>query len=138
MGTGLSSVSESRDSGKFPIMCRKDAHLLGRTGKRRLNHGTARGVVGMGNVISIDDHRKSMWQSGTAICTRCDHEWEAVVPYGIEELKCPECKTMFGLFKYSFKPEMVLGCHCGGTLFYIASEGCMCRACGSYVDMENV
>ena len=36
--------------------------------------------------------------NGPALCLACRHEWVGVAPVGTQELECPSCKSMKGIF----------------------------------------
>jgi hypothetical protein len=77
---------------------------------------------------------------GTAICTGCRKEWEAVahtkapdVP-GPLILECPACGAEKGIFKYHVWPpekETYFECNCGNHLFMIQRNGILCIECGT-------
>ena len=85
----------------------------------------------MTNVTSLDDHRPHI--TGQARCSKCKHEWAAVVPESADQgtLTCPECKSYFGAFLGPMLPEVRFVCKCGGDLFYLSPEGHVCHACNT-------
>ena len=88
-------------------------------------------------VISLEQAKldRTPHLSGAAACMVCHHSWVAVAPIGTNELECPECHTMKGLFRFPFAPseaQLVRECVCGNQLFYMTPEGHMCANCGTY------
>jgi len=86
----------------------------------------------MSNVIPLT--RKEPHGHGEAFCFGCDHRWSAVVPVGITELECPECKTMKGRLTFAYTPPSgaVWECGCGNQLFHCDRDGVFCPNCGTY------
>lgn len=73
--------------------------------------------------------------AGEAFCFACDHTWTAVVPTGVKEFECPNCRRVTGRWKFWFAPcegQKVRVCDCGNQLFYLTPEGHMCASCGVY------
>ena len=86
----------------------------------------------MGEVVSLEIQEET--GSGEAICTRCRHTWVATAPAGTDQLECPSCVTMHGLFKHPYhanEDELCFQCQCGGELFYITKAAIRCRNCGA-------
>jgi len=95
----------------------------------------------MGSVIYINNTEAGAQHlSGTAICSACDKEWEAVAPVGIKELECPNCKTMKGLYKHHLAPitNKLWACHCGNRLFFILKGQIQCCECGVITDNGEI
>lgn len=75
--------------------------------------------------------RRTPHLQGAAVCTACDHEWQAVAPSGTVWLQCQSCGTQRGLMRHAPKPASVWHCSCGCDAFYISSAGLLCVCCGS-------
>jgi len=83
----------------------------------------------MTNIIELPV--KDSWASGEAICIQCKHSWIAVAPTKTEELQCPKCSSIKGIWKYGFVPSTnIWSCSCGNDLFHITMEGHFCPKCG--------
>lgn len=71
---------------------------------------------------------------GGAICTHCQHEWQAVAPAGTTCLTCPACGTDRGVMKgLCYPPEEACFwvCTCGSHLFLLLPTGApLCVGCG--------
>jgi len=86
------------------------------------------------SVAEIHDIGKKMPHlSGPAICTACEHEWQAVriVERDAEFMECPKCRKFHGVFRGPQVPETMWRCVCGGNLFYLTPEGHQCRSCAT-------
>lgn len=86
------------------------------------------------NVIQLRP-KASQELEGDAFCLQCRHEWVAVAPSGVVWLRCPECLTEKGLFRYKCAPPDTTPtwvCDCGNELFYLTPVGHLCANCGSY------
>lgn len=71
--------------------------------------------------------------TGEAKCLGCKHEWQAVAPVGTDQLECPKCQTMQGIFMYPISPREdieVWVCDCGCPLYWIVADGFLCYRCG--------
>ena len=84
----------------------------------------------MSNVTELDERRPHI--TGNAKCSKCSHEWVAVVPEteDFDTLTCPSCEMHFGAFTGPLRPSTVFMCYCGGTLFYLSPDGHVCHSCG--------
>ena len=89
----------------------------------------------MGEVVDFSDHHHL---AGQAICLQCRHEWAAIAPLGAEELECPKCKMMKGVFANIIRPEAYVACpQCDNGHFYLTPDKAMlCTRCGygDYID----
>lgn len=94
----------------------------------------------MSNVIPFERHVTEPHGNGEAFCMACSHTWKAVVPVGVTELECPECKTMKGRYTFAFAPSMktVWECNCGNHLFNFDQSGIFCPNCGVYQNFPKV
>lgn len=86
------------------------------------------------NVVSFPSKKDTtIYQSGTALCISCKHEWQARAPEGTDWLECPCCGCWKGKFKYPVyrQPEIPYWrCGCNNDLFYINPDGVYCPNCG--------
>jgi len=92
----------------------------------------------MDNIVQLDDHRG--WLSGKAVCLHCGHEWPAVSPVGTyTDLECSKCNTHHGVMDFGIRPptENIWVCDCGSELFFVATEGLFCRACGHKASFDD-
>ena len=87
------------------------------------------------NVVPLFGGAPEKHGAGEAFCLRCKHEWVGVAPIGADQLECPSCLTMKGVFRFPFEPkvgEVWRECGCGNHLFYLTPEGHLCPNCGIY------
>ncbi|MBL3825148.1 MULTISPECIES: hypothetical protein [unclassified Marinobacter] len=84
----------------------------------------------MSNVIDLDSMKPHL--SGPAICTECQHEWQAVMvkERDAELMECPSCRKFFGVMRGPQVPDTMWRCKCGSNLFYLTTDGHQCRSCG--------
>ena len=95
----------------------------------------------MSDVIYINNAKAGTSHlSGTAICSACNKEWEAVAPVGAKELECPDCKTMKGLYKHHLAPisNTTWTCNCGNKLFFVLKGDIQCCECGVMTPREDI
>lgn len=90
----------------------------------------------MGEVIAFGrPEKEEPTACGEAFCIACGHEFVAVVPVGLEEFECPQCRTHKARYRFSFRPpagSLVRKCCCDNDLFYLTPEGHLCANCGTY------
>lgn len=102
----------------------------------------------MGDVVSLDSRRPDPHRNGEAKCLACGHKWVAVAPLGIDELECPDCGTMRGVFDGAMSMNesyFVYACNeCDGThmrIFKHTETGgycVVCATCGMMHDIDTV
>ena len=77
---------------------------------------------------------------GTAICLTCKNEWEAIIPLGSIDIKCPKCKTNKGVLKdfIQFRENIHYRCHCGHCMFFLLESGRnQCIICGTLIEFNE-
>jgi predicted nucleic acid-binding Zn ribbon protein len=83
----------------------------------------------MGEVISIDSKKPHL--EGRAVCVKCKHEWEAVVPIGTLNLECPNCSLFYGRLMHAIiRKEDHWECICGNDLMHVTPNYYYCPCCG--------
>lgn len=77
--------------------------------------------------------------SGEAVCIGCRHAWEATAPVGTDNLECPSCGSMKGLFRYPVSADVgdsLFVCQCGCealTAYYRKGQfRIQCMNCGTH------
>lgn len=104
-------------------------------GKASINSET----IKTGELISLNEYQTAT-KTGPARCLNCGHIWQAVAPVGTQDLECPSCITMRGLFiNHCIKgDEEVKICHiCNNTFFQLTERGTLCINCGYYQRREK-
>lgn len=92
-------------------------------------------------VTSLSEYKdsKSPHINGEAKCMSCQHEWSAIVPQGVFEFQCPNCKLMKGAFNKSIDPnEDIFSCNCGCEVWFIAKSGLFCANCANKVNYSEL
>ena len=104
--------------------------------EKKFTTGTS---IRVGEVIQLTDYQVAT-KTGPAKCLHCKYEWQAVAPAGVQDLQCPACLTMRGVFIYfcAKQDEEVKMCHiCNNTFFQITLTGTLCINCGYYQAKEE-
>lgn len=104
----------------------------------------------MGDVVDIRSKKPHL--SGGASCLACKHTWQAVAELGVNDLECPSCGLLRGVWSYPIHPaegSSVVTCvHCQGEHWHVemcedTKEGhrrfaMHCIRCGNAFDMINL
>jgi hypothetical protein len=76
---------------------------------------------------------------GEARCLACGHTWRAVAPTGVNEMECPECALLRGVWVHPLSLEdgaVIWRCNCGGELFFLGEDAPTCATCGAVQNWE--